>query len=136
MIATGWYRKAELTITAYQVGKHSKRYRLTGKRTTIHNQYSYIPLHIMARYAEKTGIKFKGKFKDDYVIPTDLQALRAELDSYVDAGRSSPNDWINRQDTAMQRIRHHYFHFSADCAGIGMDPEWSGNQRTRVIQNG
>jgi len=133
LIASGWYDKEELAISSKAFGAY---YHLTGTRKSISNQYSYIPLHTMSRYAKKTGIQFSPRLTLVFKIPEKLSTLQLKLDGYVDNGVSVANDWINRQDQTMQDLRHQYLHFSADYEGIGMDPEWENGRRTRVNQDG
>lgn len=137
MLSQGWYEEGETEITPPR--RHFEQdiyYTLVGERDSISHKYSYIPLQIMARYAGETGIKFDKKLKTKYNIPKELSSWYKELNSYVDKGVSWPEDWINRKDSAMKALRHGYLHFSAIDGSIAHKPEWSGDKRERVIQDG
>ncbi len=62
MIDEGWYQPNELTEIKIP-GTNSI---LSGTRDYVSNQYSFIPLHIMLRFATEKGLEFNTNISTDY----------------------------------------------------------------------
>lgn len=81
LLEDSWYKdrscfKEEIN----SVGKY-----LIGKKT-VKNHYSFIPLYIMKKKAtqEPNNMKFQeGRFKKDFITPTELKVTEKRLDDYV-----------------------------------------------------
>ena len=143
-IAAGWYREQEITVENHDHYVQAEgmdpllveRRVLTVKRAAISNQYSKIPLHIMARYARGKGIEFKGKFDKAEEIPAELHAVRDQLDSYIaSTTQSKASDWHDNDRPWLRKLRHDYLHFSARIE-VGHDPRFRNGQRERYGYRG
>lgn len=155
LIEAGWYQPSEIKV-------HWRS--LIGTRTNISNKYSYIPLQIMAEYAETKKVLFLvGDIKAKYTIEEDpkskieqfmgemqdylgvpkvkLADVKTRIDAYIkgDKGRIT---FDNEEDKKMLRsLRNYYFHFSShykNTAGVmePMQPNMVDGERVRVVQNG
>ncbi len=143
LIASGWYRQEELILETFYltvgVSQHEMG-RLRVERKSISNQYSRIPLHIMARFASENAITIEDVFYDIEKIPANLREIKQKIDAYVaqkQDGGSKAEDWLERDDDWLKGLRHDYLHFSARLA-TGHQPRtdfWNG-QRYRKIYHG
>ncbi|MEL6750276.1 MAG: DUF2235 domain-containing protein [Pseudomonadota bacterium] len=128
-----WYEDTELTVD----GDYKK---LIAKRQKIYNNYTYIPMHMMADHSkQKGGLKYDLMALEKHAIPEDLTDLKKTLETCLNQG--THYDWMNDTSTEMQKVRHKYFHFSARYNGIGHNPQWSDKgsidgKRQRIIQEG
>jgi hypothetical protein len=122
LLEGGWYASEELTYTEQLItqGHHRHTDRsVSVSRYLISQEYSYIPLCIMAKFAEERELtvkpvlykRFKAKF-----VP---EEIRSRIAAYVSAEVASvPEDWADN-DLVSQKFRHDYLHFSSS-ADIGM----------------
>jgi len=155
LIKAGWYQPSEI-----EVGWRS----LIGTRTNISNKYSYIPLQIMAEFAETKKVLFLTDIiKSEYSIEEEskseneellsdirdylgipkvkLTDVKTRIDAYIkgDKGRIT---FDNEEDKKMLRsLRNYYFHFSSHYKNTAwvmepMKPNMVDGERVRVIQNG
>ena len=123
-------------------------------RSNISNAYTFIPMHLMARYATQYGCRYPTldlrsgsgygatTTPSRYRVPTRLNRAKQELETYINTiaarGTGSEVDWINNDAAWLRSVRHRYFHFSSSygTAGIGMNPQWrrlktaAGQQKT------
>lgn len=138
LISDGWYLEGQLEI-------HSVRRKLSGTRTLIKKDYSYIPLHFMCEFAlkepipltmDKTGLESEYKISKD---PKDLLCfIKNRLHGYVFgqepelkfkyysqlmADRKANklnafeyNKEMNEQKQ-MRLLRNQFLHWSADFQG-------------------
>ncbi|KQT24168.1 hypothetical protein ASG22_09135 [Chryseobacterium sp. Leaf405] len=96
-VKQGWFREEELSIRFYTSGIilagaiAGNFYRLEGYKEKISNQYSYIPLHIMAQFCtmkstpiNKTKLREFKDFKENWITgnKTFLQKIRDILWNY------------------------------------------------------
>jgi hypothetical protein len=109
-------------------------------RTGISNKYTFIPMHLMARYATQYGCRYPTldlrsgsdygttTTPANYRVPDDLNRAKQELETYINTiavpGTGSPVDWINNDVAWLQAVRHKYFHFSSGYGSVGMGPQW------------
>jgi hypothetical protein len=92
LIRQGWFKEGELTIIRDPFYRPTiNNFRLEGNRKKISNQYSYIPLHIMADFCTIKGLpinktallefkNFKGNWIDGNV--RFLEAIKTKLENY------------------------------------------------------
>lgn len=121
-------------------------------RTGIRNQYTFIPMHLMARYATQHGCNYPTldlRSGSDYGatttparyrVPPGLSSAKRELETYIttiaEAGTGSEVDWIHNDADWLRAVRHKYFHFSSYYGSVGMAPQWrrlataAGQQKT------
>ncbi|MBL1259852.1 MAG: DUF2235 domain-containing protein [Thiotrichaceae bacterium] len=141
----GWYKANELTITTNPQA-HGDLYAFTevnlrARRSNISNQYSRIPLHIMARFARDSGLTFDSRFEGNENIPPALELADEEIQAYVGqhqargAYSSQPADWHDNQRSWLRTLRHDYFHFSARLE-IGNGPRYENGKRLRGEYDG
>lgn len=150
LIQQGWYKEGELTIaeSRYQAGggKHSVReVNVRAKRGPIGNQYSRIPLHIMARFVREEGLSFTSRLDKDEVIPDDLSGARREIETHVNNALGQPPPsaqqahlraaYWHRIDDKLKGLRHKYFHFSARLS-FGNGPRYINGKRQRMYYDG
>lgn len=92
LIRQGWFKEGELTIIQDPFYRPTiNNFRLEGNRKKISNQYSYIPLHIMADFCNKKALpinktallEFKN-FKGNWISGNVqfLQAIKTRLENY------------------------------------------------------
>lgn len=143
----GWYDLSE-------IGEPTMGNEIYVNRTSISNKYTFIPMHLMARYAKQYGCNYPTldlrsgsdygttTSPSRYRVPAGLNRAKQELETYIDtiaaAGTGSQVDWINNDADWLRTVRHGYFHFSSGygTANVGMNPQWrrltsaSGQQKT------
>ncbi|RZL97599.1 MAG: DUF2235 domain-containing protein, partial [Pedobacter sp.] len=99
-VQQGWFREEEMSIIPYITGSiipppFSNFLRLEGEKTKVSNQYSYIPLHLMAQFCEKrkvpikeseilTGYDFKDNKEELGIVGTVdfLNTIKKRLEAY------------------------------------------------------
>lgn len=131
----GWYELSE--IEEPTMGNE-----IYVNRTGISNKYTFIPMHLMARYATQYGCNYPTldlrsgsdygttTTPSRYRVPAGLNRAKQELETYIGtiaaAGTSSQIDWINNDAAWLRTVRHGYFHFSSGygTANVGMNPQW------------
>lgn len=140
LIDSGWYTEKEITIKTksyvYLTTIRDIPYLLKVKRTMISNQYSYIPLHLMAKHAKENALTFDASLESNYPIPEDLDEINKQVNNVSKIWRSLNTD-------EMKKLRHKYLHFSS-FYGVTLnanDPQFTNNDnmngsRERIIQDG
>ncbi|MCS4225960.1 DUF2235 domain-containing protein [Sphingobacterium sp. BIGb0165] len=122
LIADGWYKPGELTITG------GWYWALRGEKQLVYKEYSFIPLHFMGSFSKDHNAQIdQEKMKGKYSIqghPT-LVSVEAKLKAYVFDG--APYPYAGRELNAanlneLKTLRYSYFHRSARREGVGMDP--------------
>jgi len=133
LVAAGWYHEDEIklkTSIMHAMKPPARRTALHVRRDGIVNQYSRIPLHIMARYARETGIGIKGKLEGVEKVPSALSDAKQKIEKYVAShSRSSAEDW-HHNESWLRKLRHDCMHFSARYE-FGNGPRFINGQRHR-----
>jgi len=142
LVAAGWYRPEELH-------EHALAGTVTATRSGISNQYSRIPLRLMAEFAREGGVIVKTSIERDFPVPADdrtLQAANEAISAAVKGGRcTTPAAWFGADPAAdpawHKALRNAHLHFSARHNSVGHAPAWSGGgdgfgHRQRAIFNG
>ncbi|MEY4209681.1 MAG: hypothetical protein RLZ92_59, partial [Pseudomonadota bacterium] len=136
LIEQGWYTTDELEETNFWN-------EVIGNRKSIRNTYSRIPLHLMAKFANKeTGLEFSKNLNKKYPVPDDLKEVETKIIDYIaNVEQSKPSDWFNKVDPILKKLRHDFLHFSAFYGSVSNKPQFSNNnpingRRKRIIQNG
>jgi hypothetical protein len=84
-------------------------------RANLSNQYSFIPLHIMAKFAREQGIPVRDRLETKY-DPSSISGLSDRLKAYAErakaSGASEASDWSYNLDPSVRELRHGYLHFS------------------------
>jgi len=146
LMREGWYGEGELLITDEHISYPGKFLdlpikALRAKRTVVSNQYTYIPLHLMAKYAMNKQVTFNTE-ELDYKIEGDfLTAINARLEDYV-LNKGEKLSFDNAEDReTVKDLRNQYLHFSAyygpDKYYINfIDPHKPEDGRKRIIKEG
>lgn len=145
LVDAGWYKEDNLTIkksTRRPGGKHTlKEVNLHAERSNISNQYSRIPLHIMAKFTRENEIKINSELEIDEDVSSDLKAVQSKLDKYVNqhkgkgAYTSKATDWHDNTRAWLCDLRYGYFHFSARLE-LGNGPRYINGKRERMYYAG
>lgn len=140
LIESGWYFKKDVEI----VYKRKYHGLVQVNRSSIQNEYSRIPLHIMADFAQDKGVNVAKKASKKNRVPEALRTVQEEIKSKIlkpgSVGRTGPETW---QDCSgiTDDFKHKYLHFSAHYEGMGSphkpqfaDDDCMTGQRERIIQ--
>lgn len=142
LVDSGWYKEEEIEDVNFFN-------ELKVNRKGIKNEYSFIPLQMMADYAKEYGVHYSGTLVLKYKVPTELKDFQSYLKNYA-KGPTKPSDWHldidnkidwNNHNDGVKYIRNKYFHFSSYYGSIGMAPQWTSDdpvkgKRKRKIQKG
>ncbi len=137
----GWYHLSEIGAPTTTNEIYVNRiYRSSTDDSRISNKYTFIPMHLMARYATQYGCSYPTldirsgsgygatTTPTRYRVPTGLTQAKQEIQTYIDTiavpGTGSAIDWINNAAAWLRTVRHAYFHFSAYYGSVGMGPQW------------
>jgi len=150
LIAAGWYKEHELRMkeswSQAGGGKHGVReVNVSATRGPISNQYSRIPLHIMARVVEEEKLAFHEMFYLENEIPPELSTIKEKLDAHAgrELGEPPPSTgeahtraaYWHRNEGWLKDLRYRYFHFSARLE-VGNGPRFIEGQRRRMYYGG
>jgi len=150
LLASGWYKNKN-SDNKSDIEKANFFNEIKVSRKKIGNQYSFIPLRIMAKHAKENGIKISGRLAIKHKLPKDLTEFYGTLKAYIAKGNTKPEHWhldfsdqshfVKHNDEKAREIRYKYFHFSSYYGSVGMAPQWTNNdpikgKRKRVIQKG
>jgi hypothetical protein len=124
LVHGGWFKSDEAKYTRLEHVEIGGQTRKVGKavwlrRGGISNRYSYIPLHLMADFANQHGLQVK--LAKEFAPPSDLQPLHEQLKANVVSGEASEiGDWAN-SDEAGRSLRRRYLHVSfSENIGMGV----------------
>jgi hypothetical protein len=133
LLQMGWYEP-------HEISEPNITNEIYVNRTDISNQYTFIPMHLMARYATQHGCNYPTldlrsgsaygtrTTPTKYRIPQELNRAKQKLETYIttiaEAGTGSQVDWINNDAKWLRLVRHKYFHFSSYYGSAGMAPQW------------
>jgi hypothetical protein len=121
LLERGWYRNEgkskQLVHSTSGTGSVSVN------RASISQNYSFIPLHIMADFLTDHGVSFLPELKGKY-DPRHVPALEA-IEKYARSeGNSKPSDWEDAKDEKLKeelkQLRNEYLHTSfSTTVGMG-----------------
>ncbi|RDH83858.1 MAG: hypothetical protein DIZ80_06905 [endosymbiont of Galathealinum brachiosum] len=150
LIDTGWYTEDEIEIKTrtrrrLNKGLKTKYATLYAGKAKVSNQYSRIPLQIMADQAVESEIKFKPALKSAEKVPGTLSKAESNIKKYFSKNKKVPesastytskaDDWLNDTSQWLKDLRHDCFHFSAHYS-IGLSPRIKNGKRTRLVLRG
>jgi hypothetical protein len=118
----GWYRDRELVHHSGDLGYGYKTTEYVAiQRRGISQEYSFIPLRLMAKFFREQGLLVKTSLDKTYDPVNVSSALRAHIEAYAaEQQTSSAADW-HTDAPALQELRHDFLHFSAgENIGMGM----------------
>jgi hypothetical protein len=143
LIEQGWYTVDQLTIHKFRrhfigPGGSMNYFKLLSYRSYISNQYSFIPLHLMANYAARKellfdlGALFKAKNFNENIIPQNVEFLKgieARFEEYLNAvvagAREDPRYEI--KPVELKKLRNNYLHYNATVSFVNA-PDASGER--------
>ena len=138
LIESGWYDKNEIKTVHFPAIDSSEldEYVIEVSRKKISNHYSRIPLHIMARFGQESGVCLTDELDSDEKIPSNLQNVQQKIDNYISkvGGNSKVEDWLH-SESWLRILRHDYLHFSARLS-LAHAPRFRNYQRTRKTYHG
>ena len=116
-------------------------YEFVGVRSMVHNEYSNITLHIMAKFSRDEGINLQPMLEIKNPVST-LFSEKNHLMSYATKGGSSVEDWKNSSEPWLLELRKKHLHISAHLAtsagGLvsAYAPNTVNGKRVRVVHPG
>ncbi|MDH5354097.1 MAG: DUF2235 domain-containing protein [Gammaproteobacteria bacterium] len=133
LIESGWYNEGEIKIVHTPSIDPSgfDEYTVEVTREKISNEYSRIPLHVMARFAGESGISLKDELESDEKVSSKLNSAREKIEGYISniGENSKAQDWLHNEGW-LKELRHDHLHFSAHLS-IAHAPRFRNYQRTR-----
>jgi len=124
-IEQGWYNEKQLLITneirKSLVPPFFFRTKVLGaNRMVASKEYSYIPLHIMTKYAIDKNVDFDMEEINKHQISGDLSGIKTRLENYVMNNDDSKKlSYDNPEDKELVKwLRNIYLHFSSHYQGI------------------
>lgn len=136
LIEAGQYRDHEITLTHFTDNEGKESARLSVNRPGIKNQYSLIPLHIMAKAMIGQGMEFKADLEEKEVVPQELHDVQQMLETHCTGPSKTDADyWRNNHAPWLKQLRHEYLHFSARLK-TGHEPRFKGGRRRRMTYDG
>jgi hypothetical protein len=133
LIEQGWYTEDQLTIHKFRMQviapSPRNRFRLLSYRPYISNQYSFIPLHMMANYAVKKEVPFnlkklfrKKNFKENAIHNNIdfLRGIKTELEKYAESVFDQRSEFP-RYDISLdelKKLRNNYLHYNATASFV------------------
>jgi len=118
----GWYHGKELTHHSGNLGYGYKLEEyVAGHRNNISQEYSFIPLRIMADFFRERGLPVTPSLYEKYDPVNVPREVRERIEAYA-AGQqpSAAADW-QTDEPELCGLRHDFLHFSAgETIGMGM----------------
>jgi hypothetical protein len=144
LVRSGWYHKDEIESEIVLINQQGDaNLKIFASKKNISNQYSHIPLHIMAEHAFRAGLQFNAELKRKFAVPSSLLSVDQKIRSHIAAGGSCPEAWTYNSSPELQKVRHDFFHFSAVYGEVlgKDDPRWvdsgqNAQRREREIHAG
>ena len=150
LIRQGWFSSQQISVKYYLTIHGLNNYRLEGIKNSVSNQYSYIPLHIMAEFGRKKGVQFNNnilysssKFTNN---PDFLNKVKKILWDYSFNGGPRlvyKEKSTEAENELIRKLRLYYLHWNstygsiADSPGAfvtGKDkPNFKNNKRQRDV---
>ena len=130
LIRQGWFSSQQLSVKFYLTIHGLNNYRLEGKKNSVSNQYSYIPLHIMAEFCKKKSILLDTK------ILKELSSFRQGNSSFLNEVKKILWDYsfnggpclvykekgTEAENELIGRLRLYYLHWNSTYGSIADSP--------------
>ncbi|MGD9202731.1 MAG: DUF2235 domain-containing protein, partial [Chitinispirillia bacterium] len=135
LIEEGWYKENEIKVIYNgRYANMSRSGHVVVYKSNIRNTYNRIPLHIMARFAQKKGKvqllnyvlrKYINKLKDTEY--NKLRKFKMEIDKNVPKPGATNIHHIskNLKRETLKELKHDFFHFSANYNALPNHPRFS-----------
>lgn len=109
----GWHSDRELDHVVIDSVESSHRFEeFRVARKDISNQYSFIPLRLMADYATEEGLSVLPKLKAVFNPSLIPRELKNQIEQYAKGNDSKASDW-QRNEPSLNALRHDFLHFSS-----------------------
>ena len=129
LIRQGWFSSQQISVKYYLTIHGINNYRLEEKKNSVSNQYSYIPLHIMAEFGRKKGVQFDkdilydlSKFTNN---PDFLNKVKKILWDYSFNGGPRlvyKEKGTEAENELIRRLRLYYLHWNSTYGSIADSP--------------
>ena len=129
LIRQGWFSSQQISVKYYLTIHGLNNYRLEGIKNSVSNQYSYIPLHIMAEFGRKKGVQFNNnilysssKFTNN---PDFLNKVKKILWDYSFNGGPRliyKENGTEAENELIRKLRLHYLHWNSTYGTIDDSP--------------
>ena len=130
LIRQGWFSSQQLSVKFYLTIHGLNNYRLEGIKNSVSNQYSYIPLHIMAEFCKKKSILLDTK------ILKELSSFRQGNSSFLNEVKKILWNYsfnggprlvykekgTEAENELIRRLRLHYLHWNSTYGTIDDSP--------------
>lgn len=123
----GWYQGDELVYTILSQ-QHGHIEMLNAHRAVISNEYSFIPLRLMAKWVREQALGVDPRLESEYDPINVPQTLVTRIESYADSkgSGSAASDWQS-DEPELRSLRHDFLHVSiAESAGMTMRVKGEG----------
>jgi len=129
LIRQGWFSSQQISVKYYLTIHGLNNYRLEGIKNSVSNQYSYIPLHIMAEFGRKKGVQFDKDILYDLSKITNnpdfLNKVKKILWDYSFNGGPRlvyKEKGTEAENELIRRLRLHYLHWNSTYGTIDDSP--------------
>ena len=129
LIRQGWFSSQQLSVKFYLTIHGLNNYRLEGIKNSVSNQYSYIPLHIMAEFGRKKGVQFDKDILYDLSKITNnpdfLNKVKKILWDYSFNGGPRlvyKEKGTEAENELIRKLRLHYLHWNSTYGTIDDSP--------------
>ena len=129
LIRQGWFSSQQLSVKFYLTIHGLNNYRLEGIKNSVSNQYSYIPLHIMAEFGRKKGVQFDKDILYDLSKITNnpdfLNKVKKILWDYSFNGGPRlvyKEKGTEAENELIRRLRLYYLHWNSTYGTIDDSP--------------
>ena len=130
LIRQGWFSSQQLSVKYYLTIHGLNNYRLEGIKNSVSNQYSYIPLHIMAEFCKKKNILLDTK------ILKELSSFEQKNSSFLNEVKKILWDYsfnggprlvykekgTEAENELIRKLRLYYLHWNSTYGSIADSP--------------
>ena len=129
LIRQGWFSSQQISVKYYLTIHGLNNYRLEGIKNSVSNQYSYIPLHIMAEFGRKKGVQFDNNILYDLSKITNnpdfLNKVKKILWDYSFNGGPRlvyKEKGTEAENELIRKLRLYYLHWNSTYGTIDDSP--------------
>ena len=130
LIRQGWFSSQQISVKFYPTIHGLNNYRLEGKKNSVSNQYSYIPLHIMAEFCRKKNVLLDTKKLKE------LSSFKQKNSSFLNEVKKILWDYsfnggprlvykekgTEAENELIRRLRLYYLHWNSTYGSIADSP--------------
>ena len=130
LIRQGWFSSQQISVKFYPTIHGLNNYRLEGIKNSVSNQYSYIPLHIMAEFCRKKNVLLDTKKLKE------LSSFKQKNSSFLNEVKKILWDYsfnggprlvykekgTETENELIRRLRLYYLHWNSTYGSIADSP--------------